>query len=539
MRTQPQTELPIAAPVTPKISNEPVNRQPSRREEPSFATTLDKSTKADHASRVTQAAKSEPEQDQSSTPDKSISNSPETAKPSDDQALTDSANVTGEYALASNSLILPDTPLPEEIATELFSDPTTIVPLLQHLIAEPNNKMPLLSDDTKLPLLSDLDLTLPLATAPITGNNGPSLEDLNAIPFKTDLPTAIAPTFASVDATASEQVNTSAANVTSNPAIHLAPIIAAVTASITPQAKPLTKSAVETTILPTASNTTTTEVDTTAALPPIQENRHVDDKDLFKQTFNKLINQEDQTAPIPLPTSIVSQATPATQPTDFHAIAKSLAGSDAKSDAKSVPDNKIEVTATQQRTVTEVPVLSTAQPTTLAPTKINSEAVNAQPLLAQNGNAMEKAVTHQVQRALVQHLPTGERMMVLRMTPPELGTVRIEVIERNGVLSARLQAEDESVRVALERFLPGMRAELRSSDTPIREITLSDQAQFQRSFSDGQQQQYPGQANDGNRRPTNDGERFSLDTKRPDAPLSPRIQVLGGQIGSTSINAFA
>ncbi len=535
MRTQPQTEIPLAAPVTPKISNEPINRSSSLRDEASFATTLDKSTKADDASRMTSAAKSEPEQDQSHTPDKSISKSPETVKPSDDQALTDSTNVTGESVLASNSLILPDTPLPEEIATDLFSDPTTIVPLIQHLIAEPNNKIPLLPNDTALPLLSDIDLTLALATTPIAGNNATSLDDLNAIPVKADLPTAIMPTIVSVDATASEQINTSAANAASNTAANIAPIIGVVT----PQAKQSAKSTVETTILPTASNTTTSDIDTTAALPPIQENRHVDDKDLFQQALNKLINQEDQTAPIPLPTSMVSQATPATQSTDFHAIAKSLAGADNKSDTKSVPDNKLEANTAQQRNVSEVPVLSTAQPTTLAPNKINSEAVNAQPLLAQNGNAMEKAVTHQVQRALVQHLPTGERMMVLRMTPPELGTVRIEVIERNGVLSARLQAEDESVRVALERFLPGMRSELRSSDAPIREITLSDQAQFQRSFADSQQQQNSKQDHDTNRRPMNDGERFSLETTRPDAPLSPRIQVLGGQIGSTSINAFA
>jgi flagellar hook-length control protein FliK len=535
MRTQPQTELPIAAPVTPKVSNESTNRPTSRGEEPSFATTLDKSSRTENANRVADAKKTEPEQDQSDAPAKPILNSAKATKPSDDQAPQDSAHVAGENTLVSNTHILPDTILPEEIATELFSDPSAIVPLLQHLIAEPNNKIPVSSDDTALPFLSDLDLTLPLATAPIVNKDGMPFEDLNAIHIKTELPTANLPTFASTSATAPEQVNTDAANGTSNAATHIAPMITAVTAPITPQSKQQAKSAGEATILPTTTHTTATDVDATAGLPPIQANRQANDKDLSQQFLNKLVNREDQTASIPLSTSILSQATPATQSTDFHAIAKSLAGSDTKN----VPDNKIEVAATQQRTVTEVPILSTAQPTSLAPTKINSEAVNAQPLLAQNGNAMEKAVTQQVQRALVQHLPTGERMMVLRMTPPELGTVRIEVIERNGVLSARLQAEDESVRVALERFLPGMRAELRSSDAPIREITLSDQAQFQRSFADGQQQQNPGQGNDSNRRPSNDGERFSLDTTRADAPLSPRIQVLGGQIGSTSINAFA
>jgi flagellar hook-length control protein FliK len=164
--------------------------------------------------------------------------------------------------------------------------------------------------------------------------------------------------------------------------------------------------------------------------------------------------------------------------------------------------------------------------------------VNAQQLLSQHGNAMEKAVTHQVQRALVQHLPTGEKMMVLRLTPPELGTVRIELIERQGVMSARFHAEDDGVRLALERFLPTMRAELRASDAPIRELSLTDQADFQRSFADGQQQQH---AQDGaqQRRSQANQPQFSLDGSLPETPLVARVHSLGGTVNNSSVDVLA
>jgi flagellar hook-length control protein FliK len=180
-------------------------------------------------------------------------------------------------------------------------------------------------------------------------------------------------------------------------------------------------------------------------------------------------------------------ATVATQSAPMHTVAQAL--NTGKSADKKEAAKEITALAATQHTADTQPIAPTSA---LAPTttnKINSEAINAQPQLAMQGNAMEKAVTHQVQRALVQQLPNGERMMVLRLTPPELGTVKIEVIERGGVFSARLHAEDDGVRLALERFLPSMRADLRASDAPIREITLSDQAQFQRSFNEPQQQQ--------------------------------------------------
>ena len=46
----------------------------------------------------------------------------------------------------------------------------------------------------------------------------------------------------------------------------------------------------------------------------------------------------------------------------------------------------------------------------------------------------------------MRNLTDGQRSLTLRLTPPELGTVRIEIVEQAGRLSVRLGAEDDSVR---------------------------------------------------------------------------------------------
>ena len=92
---------------------------------------------------------------------------------------------------------------------------------------------------------------------------------------------------------------------------------------------------------------------------------------------------------------------------------------------------------------------------------------------ARVANAMDR-VAGQVSRAILTRGADGERMLVLRLTPPELGTVRIEVVERAGVMTARIHAEDDAVRSALERSLPQLRQDLRANDAPVRDVSLAD-----------------------------------------------------------------
>lgn len=263
--------------------------------------------------------------------------------------------------------------------------------------------------------------------------------------------------------------------------------------------------------------------------------------------LTKVVSAAEKSAPLSpataddsatAPTSAVplTSATPANQPTAMHAIAAAIGDHESK-DAPAKDSSTVTVkAATGDLATGSTPQAPTTTTTAVKPL---SETVLAQNTLAQNGNAMEKAVSHQVTKALVQHLPNGDRMMVLRLTPPELGTVKIEVVERQGVFSARIHAEDDGVRLALERFLPSMRQDLRASDAPIRELTLSDQAQFQRSFADGQQSNQQDARQSGNRRQGDDAPRFSLDGVSSEPLAIPVTAALGGRIGQSWVDARA
>jgi flagellar hook-length control protein FliK len=149
---------------------------------------------------------------------------------------------------------------------------------------------------------------------------------------------------------------------------------------------------------------------------------------------------------------------------------------------------------------------------------------------------MEKAVANQVNRALVQQLPSGERMLVVRLTPPELGTVRIEVLEHQGTLTAHLHAEDDGVRLAIEHSLPSMRDELRAHDAPIREISLSDQASG-RSLTDGQQQSQ-NRSQSGSSRAPSGHEPFSISASTSLGTTSEAV-ALGGYVDARGVDMRA
>jgi hypothetical protein len=90
------------------------------------------------------------------------------------------------------------------------------------------------------------------------------------------------------------------------------------------------------------------------------------------------------------------------------------------------------------------------------------------------------------------------------------------------------------VRLALERTLPQMRQELRASDAPIRELSLTDQSQFQRPDSQAQRQQDQ-QAE----RRQRQGEGFSLDPVRSEPPPTPRSRDLGIRVDADGVDALA
>ena len=60
--------------------------------------------------------------------------------------------------------------------------------------------------------------------------------------------------------------------------------------------------------------------------------------------------------------------------------------------------------------------------------------------------------------------------MRLRLSPPELGSVRLEVTVKNGVLTAHAQTETAQARDALVDNLPALRARLAEQKYSSRSI---------------------------------------------------------------------
>ena len=164
-----------------------------------------------------------------------------------------------------------------------------------------------------------------------------------------------------------------------------------------------------------------------------------------------------------------------------------------------------------------------AGPVTSAERPLGSVATAPAPQPAaqqQPANPLERMVVHQVARSLMRMTPDGDRQMVLRLTPAELGTVRITLHEHQGVITAHLHAEDAAVRQAIERLLPSLRGELRGNDSAIGDVQVD---RTSRAVSEATSSRNPQPDGDG-RQPSGQGDQGQAsrdqrqDRRQPDAP---------------------
>lgn len=162
-----------------------------------------------------------------------------------------------------------------------------------------------------------------------------------------------------------------------------------------------------------------------------------------------------------------------------------------------------------------------------------------------------------------------DKSLIIRLTPPDLGTVRIEISQRNGELMIRMHAEDPAVRQAIERMLPSLRTDLRQTDSPLQHITVEssnseergsgERSSGERSSGDrnggdrggaedrnawqGQQQRQDRDPDGGRPSSRRDGERpvFSLSGTPVLEPIAiaPRSRSLGGRSSTTGVDALA
>jgi len=179
-----------------------------------------------------------------------------------------------------------------------------------------------------------------------------------------------------------------------------------------------------------------------------------------------------------------------------------------------------------------------------------------------------RQLTQQLSAPLASLTNTGEqrkgavdKTLIIRLTPPELGTVRIEISQRNGELIIRMHAEDPAVRQAIERMLPNLRTDLRQVDSPLQHITVesssSDRNSSDRNSGDrnsdrntddrgawqGQQQRHERAFDGSGQSSRREGERpvFSLTGMPASEPIAivPRSRSLGGRSSTMGVDALA
>jgi flagellar hook-length control protein FliK len=142
-------------------------------------------------------------------------------------------------------------------------------------------------------------------------------------------------------------------------------------------------------------------------------------------------------------------------------------------------------------------------------------------------------LAHQVLRAARDRGP--DRHLVIRLTPPELGTVRIEFHHEGTALQVVLQAEDPAVRRALEQAIPHLRQELSRHEGSTIAVTVGSQAdhpagQGERNPQDRSQGR--DQGSPGSRR----GPRFDLERL---ASLGPAVATRSGGVGLARVDTQA
>jgi flagellar hook-length control protein FliK len=127
----------------------------------------------------------------------------------------------------------------------------------------------------------------------------------------------------------------------------------------------------------------------------------------------------------------------------------------------------------------------------------------------------------------------GEGQLRVRLSPPELGSLRLEVTVRQGIMSARIEAETPAARSILLDGLPALRERLAGQDIRVDRFDVDLMNQSPRDSSKQQSNPFaqPGDEHRGPQAQTNAGSRTSKQSPDP-GPLANAI----GTIGSDRLN---
>ena len=156
------------------------------------------------------------------------------------------------------------------------------------------------------------------------------------------------------------------------------------------------------------------------------------------------------------------------------------------------------------------------QPT--APIRTATDPVNqTQPTgkTTEPGQVDQARFVQRVTRAF-QAMGGREGTVRLRLSPPELGSLRLEIAVRNGVMTARVEAETSTARNLLLDNLPALRDRLAQQDIKVEQfnVDLSDRSPggLPEQMADQAKSRDRGNDNDSSR-PTDDGDENTEDAQ--------------------------
>jgi len=166
------------------------------------------------------------------------------------------------------------------------------------------------------------------------------------------------------------------------------------------------------------------------------------------------------------PTIVAATAAAATETTDDKTDTSATAS--VSSDAEATAG----ATAASPAPVASQPTTVSATPTVVAGNSLPGNAAAASPT---GGGGDGNPITSGVDRArfvqrvarAFQTVGTGGGSVRLRLSPPELGSVRLEISVKNGVLTAHAQTETAQARDALVDNLPALRVRLAEQNIQI------------------------------------------------------------------------
>ncbi len=139
-------------------------------------------------------------------------------------------------------------------------------------------------------------------------------------------------------------------------------------------------------------------------------------------------------------------------------------------------------------------------------------------------------ISEQIRDSIHASLDRGERQVVIRLQPPELGSVMVRFREQNEQIHGILEVSRSETRHEVEQALPEVLRSLQDLGVQVRkfEVTFSDQPDRDLGKQQLHQDAWP--QPQGSDRHANQAQRSNFEFRIPDSELPPPVRVPAGRI---------